>query len=168
MTKYQFILLLSASLSTATSYALSSEAVEGKSLYPACHVCHNPEMDPPLGPPMWGVKHRYKMGTLDDEDFVRSMVNFVKAPTLESAKHDEAVEQLGLMPPMPLPDEMLKKISIYFLEEQFPPPCAHWKIAVKRAIERGDPDHAKKDQNMFNRFVNSDTKCEGVVWVDSC
>jgi hypothetical protein len=38
------------------------------------------------------------------------------------------------------------------LEEQFPPPCTHWKIAVKRALEKGDPSHAQKDQNMLDRF----------------
>ena len=154
MEKYKFILLLSALLCTMNSHALSPEAIEGKSLYPACHVCHNQEMDPPLGPPMWGVQRRYKRGTLDEDDFVQSMVNFVKAPTLENAIHDEAVEQLGLMPPLPLPDDMLKKIAFYILEEPFPPPCAHWKIAVKRATERGDPEHAQKDQNMLNRFCN--------------
>lgn len=154
MTKYRFAILLSTALCTTNSYALSPEAVEGKSLYPACHVCHNEAMDPPLGPPMWGVQRRYKMATIDDEDFVQSMTDFVKAPTLDSAKHDEAVKQLGLMPALPLPDEMLKKISMYILEEQFPPPCVHWKIAVKRATERGDPDHAQKDQNMLDRFCN--------------
>lgn len=154
MTKFQSLLLLSTVLCTTISHAMSPIAVEGKSFYPACHVCHNQEMDPPLGPPMWGVQRRYKMGTIDDEDFVQSMVDFVKSPTLDRAKHDEAVEQLGLMPPMPLPDEMLNKISTYILEEQFPPPCAHWKIAVKRAKEKGDQYHAQKDQNMLNRFCN--------------
>ena len=103
---------------------------------------------------MWGVKRRYKTSTLDDEDFVQSMVDFVKSPTLDRAKHDEAVEQLGLMPPLPLPDEMLRKISTYILEEQFPPPCLHWEVAVKRAIERGDQTHAKKDRNMLKRFCD--------------
>lgn len=148
------LLLTSALLFAGNSHALSADAVAGKSLYPACHVCHNQEMDPPLGPPMWGVQRRYRMGTLDDEDFISSMVAFVKAPTLENAKHDEAVQQLGLMPPMPLPDAMLEKIATYILEEQFPPPCAHWKIAVKRAMEKGNPEHARKDQKMLERFCN--------------
>lgn len=152
--KKQVLLLLSSMMFTVNSFALSPEAIEGKRFYPACHVCHNQETDPPLGPPMWGVQRRYKNSTLDDEDFVESMVSFVKAPTLESAVHDEAVKQLGLMPPMPLPDAMLKKIATYILQEKFPPPCTHWKIAIKRALEKGDPEHAKKDQNMLNRFCN--------------
>ncbi|MCW8826911.1 MAG: cytochrome C [Gammaproteobacteria bacterium] len=151
MNKSQF-LLLAVSLFSVNSYALSPVAEEGKTLYPTCHVCHNQEMDPPLGPPMWGVQRRYKNNSLDSEDFVQSMVDFVKNPTLQTAIHHEAVDQLGLMPPLPLPDEMLSKISTYIQEESFPPPCAHWRIAVKRATERGDAEHALKDQQMLNRF----------------
>ena len=154
MSRSQFSVFLLASLFSTSGMALSPEAIEGKSLYPTCHVCHNQEMDPPLGPPMWGIQRRYKNNTIDDEDFVQSMVDFVKNPTLEIAIHDIAVEQMGLMPPLPLPDELLKKISTYILEEQFPPPCAHWAIAVKRATEKGDLEHAKKDQRMLDRFCN--------------
>ena len=152
MSRSQLSVLLLATLFSANSIALSPEAIEGKSLYPSCHVCHDQAMDPPLGPPMWGVQRRYKNSTINNEDFVQSMVNFVKKPALETALHDTAVEQMGLMPALPLPDELLKKIATYILEEQFPPPCAHWAIAVKRATEKGDLEHAKKDQRMIDRF----------------
>ena len=154
MNRLQYILLVSTALFSTISIALSPEAIEGKNLYPSCHVCHDPTMDPPLGPPMWGVQRRYKNNTIDDEDFVESMVNLVKKPTLEDAKHDMAVDQMGLMPPLPLPDELLKKIATYILEEQFPPPCAHWVIAVKKSTERGDVEHANKEQGMIDRFCN--------------
>ena len=152
MSRSQLSVLLLATLFSANSIALSPEAIEGKSLYPSCHVCHDPAMDPPLGPPMWGVQRRYKNSTINNEDFVQSMVNFVKKPTLETALHDTAVEQMGLMPALPLPDELLKKIATYIQQEQFPPPCAHWAIAVKRATAKGDLEHAKKDQRMLDRF----------------
>jgi len=152
MTKTQLLIMLCTIFYVVNGNALSPEAVEGKSLYPACHVCHNQAMDPPLGPPMWGVQRRYKRNTLDNEDFIESMVNFVKAPTIEKAIHSPALEQLGLMPPMPLPDQILKKIATYILEEKFPPPCDHWRIAVKRAEKKGNKEHAIKDQNQLNRF----------------
>ena len=152
MSKLKLLILFSTALYTVNSNALSPVAIEGQSLYPACNVCHNQAMDPPLGPPMWGVQRRYKKGTLDAEDFVKSMVDFVKAPTLENAIHDMAVEQLGLMPAMPLPDEMLIKIATYILEEKFQPPCEHWQIAVKRAEKKGDIEHAKRDQYQLERF----------------
>ncbi|MCW9013122.1 MAG: cytochrome C [Gammaproteobacteria bacterium] len=152
MIRSQFFLLLSALFISANSFALSADAIEGKQFYPSCHVCHDQSLDPPLGPPMWGVQRRYKNNTIDDEDFVQSMVDFVKAPTPEKAIHNEAVKQLGLMPPLPLPDDILKKIATYILEEHYSPPCAHWEIAVKRASNRGDLEHAKKDQLMLERF----------------
>jgi len=154
MAKTRIIIFLGTLLYTMDGIALTPDAAEGKLLYPACHVCHNQAMDPPLGPPMWGVQRRYKNSTLDDQDFVKSMSEFVKAPTLKNAIHDKAVEQLGLMPPMPLPDDMLKKIATYILEEQFPPPCEHWRIAIKRAEKKGDPAHAKRDRKQLKRFCN--------------
>lgn len=150
----QLALFLIATLFSTSGMALGPAATEGKALYPTCHVCHNQAMDPPLGPPMWGVQRRYKNNTIDDEDFVQSMVDFVKNPSLEMAKHDMAVEQMGLMPPLPLPDDLLKKIASYILEETFPPPCEHWAITVKRAKQKGDQAHAKKDQRMLDRFCN--------------
>jgi mono/diheme cytochrome c family protein len=152
MKKISLLPLLGAALFSSSTLALSPEAIDGKNLYPACHVCHNQEMDPPLGPPMWGVKRRYKNSTIDDEDFIQSMADFVKNPTLENARHNVAVERLGLMPPLPLPDDALIKIATYILEENFPPPCAHWEIGVKISKEKGDLEHAKKDQNMLDRF----------------
>lgn len=134
--------------------ALSPEAIEGKSLYPTCHVCHNPEANPPLGPPMWGVQRRYKNSTIDKDDFIESMVDFVKQPTLENAKLYKAVEMMGLMPPLPLPDDILKKIAAYIYEEDFAPPCTHWAIGAKLATENDDLEHAKKDQRMLEKFCN--------------
>jgi len=139
-------------LPAAGARDLTPEAAEGKTLYPACHVCHDTALDPPLGPPMWGVQRRYMNNNLDREDFIRSMVDFVKAPSLEKAIHDQAVEQLGLMPALPLPDPLLEKIAAYIFEESFPPPCDHWKIAVQRALERGDTEHAGRDQRMLDNF----------------
>jgi len=139
---------------SSSSVALSPDAIEGKSFYPSCHVCHNQKMDPPLGPPMWGVQRRYKNNSLNSEEFVDQIISFVKEPTVEKAIHDEALKQLGLMPPMPLPDEMLRKIAVYLWEETFPPPCEHWKIAVKRAEKKGDIEHAEKDQMMLERFCD--------------
>jgi hypothetical protein len=85
---------------------------------------------------------------------VKNMSDFVKAPSLDLAIHDQAVKQLGLMPPMPLPDEMLRNIATYILEENFPPPCDHWQIAIARAEKKGDMEHALKDQKMYKRYCS--------------
>ena len=148
----KYILFLLAAFFTTHTLALSPEATEGKAFYPACHVCHDQKLDPPQGPPMWGVQRRYQRNTLDKEDFINTMVDFVKAPTLEKALHDPAIEMMGLMAPMPLPDDMLIKIATYIYEEKFPPPCTHWKIGAKLAKEKGDLEHAEKDLRMLDRF----------------
>ncbi len=148
------VLILASLLISNSSFALSPEATEGKTLYPSCDVCHDQAKAPPLGPPMWGVQRKYMMNTLDKEDFVATMTDFVKAPSLEKAIHAEALSQLGLMPAMPLPDDFLNKISTYIFEENFPPPCDHWRIAIKKATDSGNADHAAKDQRQLDRYCS--------------
>lgn len=152
MFKLNRILVLVTALISVNGYALSPVAEEGKALYPACHVCHNPSQDPPLGPPMWGVKRRYMRATSGPDEFVSRIMDFVKAPSEEKAIHTPALKQLGLMPAMPFEEEMLFKIASYILEAQFPPPCDHWKIAIKRAESKGDADHAQQDMRQYQRF----------------
>jgi len=152
MPRTQIALLLGGILIANHAYALSPEATEGKALYPACNVCHDQANKPPLGPPMWGVQRQYKKNTPDKQDFVNAMTSFVKAPSMETAIHTEALSQMGLMPPMPLPDAFLNKISTYIFQENFPPPCDHWRIAVKKAKDSGNAEHAAKDQGQLNRF----------------
>ncbi len=154
MNKAPLAVFLSTVLFTLSSHALSPEAEEGKSFYATCDVCHDQSNNPALGPPMWGVQRRYRRDTATPDEFINQMVSFVKAPTLEAAIHDEALGQLGLMPPMPLPDEFLRKIVTYIQEEQFPPPCDHWLMAVNNAKEKGDMEHAEKDARQLKRFCN--------------
>lgn len=149
-----FVMSLGMLLISHSVYALSPEAQAGKSLFAVCLACHDTAQDPPKGPPMWGVKRRYKRNSLDDEDFIKSMVEFVSKPSEDKAIHDMALEQMGLMPAMPLGDTTLTQIARYILEEEFPPPCDHWTIAVKRAKARGDEAHAAKDQRQLDRFCN--------------
>lgn len=146
------LVLSGAMLSSTASFALSPEALEGKALFPACDVCHNQAMDPPLGPPMWGVQRRYKMQLPGQEAFVQQVVNFVTLPSEDKVIHDEAFTQMGLMPPMPLPEALLVKIATYLYEEEFPPPCDHWKIAVKRAEAKNDSAHVQKEKRQIKRF----------------
>lgn len=78
----------------------------------------------------------------------------VLKPLKEKAIHDEALAQLGLMPALQMPDDLLKKIAAYIFDEQFLPPCTHWEIAVVNARARGNVEHAAKDQRMLQRYCN--------------
>lgn len=154
MIKSKFIVVLISTLYSLSSHALSPDAIEGKVSFRACNICHNQAIDPPLGPPMWGVQRRYKRNSLDKDDFIKSMVEFVKAPSMEKALHTEAINRLGLMPQVPLPEKTLIKIATYIFEENFQPPCDHWRNAVISAVNSGDMKHAIKDQNQLIRFCN--------------
>lgn len=154
MSRRTVFLFLLATLAPAAGSALSPEAREGQALFPACHVCHDPTLDPPLGPPMWGVQRRYRNASLDKEDFVERIVAFVKAPSLEQALMTPAVERLGLMPALPLPDDMLHKIAAYIWEADFAPPCEHWRNAARWAESAGDAAHAAHDARMLQRFCS--------------
>ena len=132
--------------------ALSADAETGKSLYPACHVCHNPDIDPPLGAPMFGIQRQYKNITQTKEEFIQRVVAFAKAPSQDMVIMKSAANNLGLMQPMPLPDDMLIKIATYIYEENFAPPCTHWRIAIQRMEKTGDTVHMMKDRKMYNKF----------------
>jgi len=148
----QLLTLVGAALLCVSASALSPEAEAGKSVFAACQVCHDAELDPPKGPPMFGVQRRYKAAFADRDAFIERMVAFVRQPTMDQVIMHEAASQLGLMGPMPLPETMLRQIAAYVYEETFPPPCTHWKIAVRRAIESGDAEHARKDRRQLDRF----------------
>jgi len=133
-------------------YAFSPEGAEGKEKFPVCNACHNPELNPPLAPPMWGVQRRYKRTAHDKAHFVDLVAGFAIAPAPEKAVFVGAVKKLGLMPAIPLPEDDLKKIAAYIWEEQFSPPCMHWKFGAAQAEEEGDVAHAEKDRRMLKRF----------------
>jgi cytochrome c2 len=48
------------SISEVKSIKYSQQAVEGEKLFASCFACHNPELDPPLAAPMYGIQRRYK------------------------------------------------------------------------------------------------------------
>jgi len=154
MTKKQIIISISTLFLTLNSYALSPNAAAGKGVYAVCNTCHNTANNPALGPPMWGVQRLYKKNTASDQEFITRMADFVKTPTQDKAVHKQALSQLGLMPAMPMPQQTLINISTYILEEKFPPPCDHWKMAAEKAEKSGDLDHAEKDRKQLKRFCN--------------
>lgn len=150
-TKTIIVVLVSGALSV-NAYALSPEGANGKQHFPVCNACHNPALNPPLAPPMWGVQRRYKKMSQSKEQFVDAIASFAKAPSQEKAIFKHAIPVLGLMPPVALPDQTLKDVATYIWEEQFPPPCEHWKHGVVRAEQAGDMAHAQKDRRMLKRF----------------
>lgn len=130
---------------------LSDEAKMGHQLYAVCHSCHDQGLWPAKGPPMFGVQRRYKRATDSKEAFISRMVTFVTTPSEQTAVMTPAVEQLGLMPALPLGEVPLRQIAAYIYEAEFPPPCEHWKNAIARDQAAGD-DHARQDRRMYDKL----------------
>ena len=139
---------------TFEALAFTPEADAGKEQFAVCNACHNPALEPPLAPPMWGIQRRYKMLAESKDQFIDLVAAFAAAPSQEKAIFTQAVENLGLMPPVALPDEQLRGIAAYIWEEQFAPPCAHWQYGAARAEKAGDIAHAQKDRRMMERFCS--------------
>ncbi|MGJ8685865.1 MAG: c-type cytochrome [Spongiibacteraceae bacterium] len=148
-----FSIALSTFLSI-NSYAFSPEADSGKKNFAICNACHNPSLNPPLAPPMWGVQRRYKRVSQDKKHFIDSVSNFAKSPSQEKSIFKRAVNVLGLMPSVSLSDEDLKNVAAYIWEESFSPPCEHWRYGVAQAEKVGDTAHANKDRKMLKRFCD--------------
>jgi cytochrome c5 len=132
---------------------LSAEAQAGHRLYAVCHSCHDPELDPPKGPPMFGVQRRYQRATDGKEAFIARMVTFVETPTTAQAVMTEAVANMGVMPALPLGQAPLRQLAAYIYEAEWPPPCAHWAHALERQAAAGvEGDHARQDHRMYEKF----------------
>ena len=106
--------------------ALSPDAEKGKAAIAVCLSCHNEELNPPLAPPLYGVQNKYKQTYNDKQGFVDAISNWVKSPSLDGALMRRPIQKLGLMPAMPLPDDMLASIAAYIYEQEFEAPCTHW------------------------------------------
>ncbi len=116
---------------TFNALALTPEAEKGKTAIAACMSCHNAELIPQLAPPFYGVQNKYKKVYENKQDFIKSINAWAKKPTQEKALMQRPIKILGLMPPMPLPDDMLNNIGAYIYEENFGPPCKHWANDLK-------------------------------------
>jgi len=115
------------------SMALTPEAEKGKTAISACLACHNAELSPALAPPFYGVQNRYKRNYSDKQGFINAISDWAKNPSEDKALMKRPIQKLGLMPAMPLPDEMLAQIGSYLYEETFEPPCTHWANELKNS-----------------------------------
>jgi cytochrome c553 len=115
------------------SMALTPEAEKGKTVVSACLACHNAELTPSLAPPFYGVQNQYKRNYSDKQSFINAVSDWAKHPSEEKALMKRPIQKLGLMPAMPLPDEMLAQIGAYLYEETFEPPCTHWANDLKNS-----------------------------------
>jgi len=159
----KMIILSAAMLISANAWA-GDNVDDGKQLFQDnCLSCHNAELDPPMGPPMFGVQKRYKRATADRGAFINKLTAFTVHPSRDAAVMRMAVEKLGVMPDIGMEEAEARKIAAYIHDETFAPPCTHWKIGMKAARAQGDTQHFKKDQMMYNRMCANQPVAEKSV-----
>jgi len=129
---------------------MSELAVTGGTKFAVCQSCHDASLNPPKAPPMFGVQRRYKQQYASQQEFVDAVVEFVSQPTDAGALMKGPVRKLGLMPALPLGDEMLSEIATYIFEESFEPPCEHWAHAMSSG--KGKGKHRQHVQGMYEEF----------------
>lgn len=165
MTRNKYWILITGLIVSQLSFALTPDAEKGKASVAVCLSCHNATLEPPKAPPFFGVKNRYIRDYQDKEGFIKAITDWVKNPSEEKALMKRPVKILGVMPAMPLPDDMLNQIASYLYEEQFDPPCEHWSNELsrpspqgkgKRGKGKGKNNHEKMVQNQYNKFCNKD------------
>ena len=150
------VFLLSSPLISAEEEqaSLSERATLGEGKFAVCSACHDDSLNPPQAPPMFVVQRRYKQQFESQQEFVDAIVKFVTQPTESEALMKGPVKKLGLMPGLPLGDDMLSEIATYIYEESFEPPCEHWAQAMssEKGKGKGKGKHRQKVQAMHEEF----------------
>jgi len=126
-----------------TAPAQVQDSVDGYTLLKQrCYICH---LERPVqgdttvqmqAPPMMGVKRHYKEKYPAKDEFIAAVVDWVKHPDSTKALMPGAVEEFGLMPPFPYPDEELEKIAEAMYED-LPDPGPNHKCGGGRGMGRG-------------------------------
>lgn len=80
-----------------------------------CYVCHNPttDHDNRIAPPMEAIKRHYMSQDTSKENFIASMLEWVKNPIEDKAKMPGAVRRFGVMPKAIYPEDDVRKIAEY-------------------------------------------------------
>ncbi|MCP5535793.1 MAG: cytochrome c [Akkermansiaceae bacterium] len=87
-----------------------------------CMACHGDTQagQKRLAPPMMMVKQRYQ--TLKKDEMVAAIVAWAKKPDAKHSRMPGAINNFGLMPPLPLPDADLQAIASYIAKTEFAMP----------------------------------------------
>lgn len=89
-----------------------------------CYTCHNPttEHDKRIAPPMIAIKNHYISSNTSKEDFVNSMLKWIKDPNEKDAKMFGAVRRFGVMPKQVFNEEDIKLIAEYMFDNDIEQP----------------------------------------------
>ncbi len=110
---------------TSQIQASDTTQQEGQNLFKQyCISCHltvpdSSKKDKMLAPPIVRVVQHYKGTYSDKKDFVKAVVNWANQPNQKAVLMPGAARKFGLMPPMPIGNDNLKKIANYMFDADF-------------------------------------------------
>jgi hypothetical protein len=89
-----------------------------------CQVCHNLGTTEAeiIAPPFFAVRKQYLQFSMDKNDFIETMTDFVKKPDAEKSLMKPAVEQFKVMPYQPFKEEEIALIVEYIYRTEMPKP----------------------------------------------
>jgi hypothetical protein len=101
----------------AVAGVTADDVREGEALFnDICGQCHT--VDPPakLAPPIRHVMRHLRTTFADDGEVLDHLLSYLPSPdAARSALPSMAVERFGVMPPQPLPADILRKVGAYVL-----------------------------------------------------
>ncbi len=102
--------------SAAIDYSVGKELIETN-----CYACHNPNSashDDLLAPPFVAIKKRYSMQHSNEADFVSAFLSYVQQPDSSKALMKGAIDEFGVMAPMPIGEEKITAIAQYLYNNE--------------------------------------------------
>jgi cytochrome c553 len=93
-----------------------------------CYTCHNPDFpsESRIAPSIAEIKKTYLEHFQDKEEFIKQMVQFVNAPTIEKGKMPEAINQYNLMPVLGFSEKDVAHIAAFLYEAS--DDVSTWKV----------------------------------------
>lgn len=103
-----------------------------------CMICHETKGKTPekmLAPPFYEIKRRYLKISINQADFIETMTDWTKNPSIDKSFMKAAIKQLGVMPQNNYSDNEIKQIVSYIYNTDFSEPL--WLKTHREKHDRG-------------------------------
>lgn len=111
----------------------ADELIEARALFQThCYACHTPRgnQDDRVAPPMIAIKRHYITDQTTQAQFIADVSTYVVTPRTDISKMPDAVRKFGMMVPLQVPKDDLKKIATFIYQQDIEAPDwfeAHYK-----------------------------------------
>ena len=106
------------------SFQIQQDSIAKQLVEQKCNVCHalGKTEQTIIAPPLFAVRRQYMKFSMDKEDFITTMTDYVNNPQADKSLMKPAVEQFNVMPKQVLKPEELTMIVNYLYHTEMPKP----------------------------------------------